>query len=81
VDTDCMYVPEMNRVHETRDVQWAKMMYYELEKPVTIQAADLVDLMLNQNAVPLRTMPNANKPPSVVPVRRNGGSHVKFGQK
>jgi hypothetical protein len=79
-DTYCMYVPEMNSVHETRDVQWAKKMYYEPEKPMPIQAADSVDLMLNRNTVPLRTVPVANKPPSVVQAKRNGGSHVKFGR-
>jgi hypothetical protein len=44
-----MYVLEMNSVHETHDVQWAKRMYYEPEKLVPIQAAESVDLMLNRN--------------------------------
>jgi hypothetical protein len=80
VDMYCMYVPELNSVHKTRDVQWAKKMFVEPEMPVLIQAADLVDLMLNRNLVLLRTVLKVNPPPNDVPARREGGSHVKFAR-
>lgn len=55
-DTYRMYVPELNSVHETRDVQWAKRMFYEPEKAESVHAVDSVDLIVNKQSVPLRTV-------------------------
>lgn len=74
-DTYRMSSPELNSIHVTRDVQWIKRMYVEPEKSEQIQAADSVDMIVNQAKVPLRTTPkgvqvqNQTKGPEKGPVK------------
>jgi hypothetical protein len=53
-DTYCMYLPELNSIQETRDVQWGKRMYFEPVRVDLIHAADLVELKANPQIVPMR---------------------------
>jgi hypothetical protein len=39
-DTYHMYLPDLNSIHETRDVQWSKRMYFTLVKDNSIHAVD-----------------------------------------
>jgi hypothetical protein len=55
-DTYRMYVPEINSIHESRDVQWQKRMFFDTESNQSIHAADSVELIVNNNIVPLRTI-------------------------
>jgi hypothetical protein len=51
-----MYLPELNSIHETRDVQWSKRMYFTPVKEKSIHAVDSVELMVNMQGIPLRTI-------------------------
>jgi hypothetical protein len=51
-----MYLPNLNSIHETRDVQWSKRMYFAPERENSIHAVDSVVLMMNNQGVPLRTV-------------------------
>jgi hypothetical protein len=44
-DTYRMYLLDTNRIHETRDVQWGKRMYFEPEKGNSVHAVDSVELI------------------------------------
>jgi hypothetical protein len=55
-DTYRMYDPESNTIHETRDVQCAKKMFFEPEKGQPIQAEDSVNMVMDKKKVPLRTV-------------------------
>jgi hypothetical protein len=54
-DTHCIYLPGTNSIHEMRDVQWGKQMYFEPEKGNLVHAVDSVELIANNHIVPLRT--------------------------
>jgi hypothetical protein len=75
-DTYRMYLPDRNSIHETRDVQWSKKMYYELDKGDSVHAVDSVVMMVNQQNVPLRTVVPAAAttpvPATTVPVVAEG---------
>jgi hypothetical protein len=51
-----MYVPQTNSIHETRDVQWGKRMYFVLVDKGSIHAMDSVELVVNKAKVLLYTM-------------------------
>jgi hypothetical protein len=70
-DTYHMYDPANNSIHETRDVQWSKRMFFEPEKGQQIQAEDLVDMVVDKRKVPLRT----NAKPAIQ--ERNKGQGFK----
>jgi hypothetical protein len=63
-DTYRMYVPEIDSIHESRDVQWRKRMFFDTESNESIHAADSVELIVNNKIVPLRT----NAPPITNPI-------------
>jgi hypothetical protein len=50
-----MYAPDLNSIHETRDVQWSRKMYYEPEKVTQLEAVNSVEIMLNNMRVLVRT--------------------------
>jgi hypothetical protein len=54
-DTMQMYSPDLNSIHETRDVQCSRKMYYEPEKLTQVEAVDSVEIMLNNMHIPVRT--------------------------
>jgi hypothetical protein len=54
-DTYRMYLPETNSIHETRDVQWGKRMYFEPSKGNLVHAIDSVELITIEHVVPLQT--------------------------
>jgi hypothetical protein len=51
-----MYLPHLNSIHEMRDIQWSKRMYFAPENENSIHAVDSVVLMRNNQGVPLRTV-------------------------
>jgi hypothetical protein len=73
-DTYWMCLPDRNSIHEARDVQWSKKMYYEPDKGDSIHAVDSVVMMVNQQNVPLRTVvpAAATTPVPAVPVVAKG---------
>jgi hypothetical protein len=79
-DTYRMYLPERNSIHETRDVQWSKKLYYELDKAASVHAEDSVIITLNRQNVPLRTVVPAAaiNPVPVAPAAAVPKEPVKF---
>jgi hypothetical protein len=76
-DTYQMYVPEINSIHESRDVQWRKRMFFDTASNESIHAADSVELIVNNNIIPLRT----NAPPITNPIpQRNVKDGAVKGQ-
>jgi hypothetical protein len=67
-----MYSPDLNSIHETRDVQWSRKIYYEPEKLTQLEAVDSVEIMLNNMCVLDRT----NRRVAVQEAARQVGARV-----
>jgi hypothetical protein len=74
-DTYQMYVLELNSIHESRDVQRQKWMFFDTENEESIHAVDSVELIVNKNIVPLRT--NAPLITNQIPQRKENDGAVK----
>jgi hypothetical protein len=72
-DTMWMYSPDFNSIHETRDVQWGRKMYYEPEKLTQVEAVDSVEIMLNNMRVLVRTNRRAEVQEAARQVGARGG--------
>jgi Reverse transcriptase (RNA-dependent DNA polymerase) len=74
-DTYQMYVLELNSIHESRDVQWRKWMFFDHKSEDSIHAVDSVELIVNKNIVPLRT--NVPQITNQIPQHKENDGAVK----